>query len=482
MDTIPTVNDYVNNTKLRPWWNSTSRRSRSAAPVSQAPTQPLESETEQPDSGTNEADFRLPDRSSLCMMILANALLQFSAYVTVSSASAYAAYLGGSTVFAGLTIGIPNVFSGLVLIPVTKIDQGRYTRPLRIACASLILGNILHAVAYRANFLYLILIGRLVSGIGYVGFIICSDPRIVGIRRRMTLASWLVIGQSFGLAAGPFVCGLLYKVGFSNDVFNGFTSPGWVTSSIWLIFAIAIALIFQDLPRPNAAAESIEIGSATLARSPSHDESARVEQPAVETAWNITLPQWGAIFSMCYASGACFFVLGSFESAIPIYTAAAFGYSPYAAGNFIALGGIATLPFLLLSVRYAPRVQDRLTLAAGALIGLAGLLLALILLLAQKKVAVGGFYVCWLLVALGFNLASTCTLSLLSKQLPGAWNLRTSMAIQYSNYLGRVTGAVFGRAAVQIGMHNYIGVLIAVVGLGGLMNVVLWKDLKAKKG
>jgi hypothetical protein len=53
---------------------------------------------------------------------------------------------------------------------------------------------------------------------------------------------------------------------------------------------------------------------------------------------------------------------------------------------------------------------------------------------------------CWVLVALGFNLASTCTLSLLSKQMPNAWNERTSIAIQYSNYCGRVTVAILGGA------------------------------------
>jgi hypothetical protein len=37
------------------------------------------------------------------------------------------------------------------------------------------------------------------------------------------LASWLVLGQAFGFSLGPFVGGLLYKVGFSNQVFNGYT-------------------------------------------------------------------------------------------------------------------------------------------------------------------------------------------------------------------------------------------------------------------
>jgi hypothetical protein len=50
-----------------------------------------------------------------------------------------------------------------------------------------------------------------------------KDPRIIGIRRRTTLGSWLVLGQVFGFSIGPFVGGLLYKIGFGNEVFNGYT-------------------------------------------------------------------------------------------------------------------------------------------------------------------------------------------------------------------------------------------------------------------
>ncbi|KAJ7486574.1 membrane transporter [Mycena latifolia] len=424
-----------------------------------------------------DPELRLPDRASLYVMIGTNALLQFSFFVTVSSASAYAEYLGGSALFSGLTIGIPTVFSGLILIPMTKYDQGRYTRPLQVAYVALILGNILHAVAYQAKFLYLILIGRIVAGFGFTGFMFtkryCSDPRIIGIRRRTTLASWLVLGQAFGFSVGPFIGGLLYKIGFSNQVFNGYTSPGWVTSSCWLLFAVASTYLFHDLPKPHRIprATSVE-GAPQTAPTPAESEYG-VSQ--------ITRAQWGVIISMCWSSMSCFFILGSWESNIPIYTAAAFGYTPYAAGNFIALGGIATLPFLLASVRYSPRFQDRATLAVGSAIGLTGLLLTLALL-AADKVIFGAFYVCWVLVALGFNLASTCTLSLLSKQLPNAWNGRTSLAIQYSNYTGRVTGAVLGGAGVQMGMKNYVAVQIGVVGLGALLHLTFWKQLKAKTG
>ncbi|KAJ7062184.1 membrane transporter, partial [Mycena amicta] len=433
------------------------------------PVREVEAEAEDP-------ELRLPSRGSLAVMIATNALLQFAFFVTVSSAASYAEYLGGSAVFSGLTIGIPTVFSGLALIPLTRYDQGRYTRPLIVGFIALVIGNIFHAVAYPAHFLYFILIGRIVSGVAFTGFMYskryCSDSRIIGIRRRTTLASWLVLGQAFGFSVGPFIGGLLFKIGFDNTVFNGFTSTGWVTSTFTLVFAGWSLWVFQDVPK------RVRVPSST-----SVEASASTEHPDEYGFSQLTLKQWGVIASMCWASMTCFFILGSWEANIPVFTASApaFHYSPYAAGNFIALGGIATLPFLLANVRYAPRVQDRTTLALGTGIGFTGLLLTMALLSLDKMVF-ASFYICWVLVALGFNLASTCTFSLLSKQFPNAWNGRTSMMIQYSNYAGRVTGAVLGGAGVQMGMKRYVGVQMGVVGVGAVLHCVFWKQLKAKTG
>ncbi|KAJ7034450.1 hypothetical protein C8F04DRAFT_1101884 [Mycena alexandri] len=151
-----------------------------------------------------------------------------------------------------------------------------------------------------------------------------------------------------------------------------------------------------------------------------------------------------------------------------IYTAVAFGYSPYATGNFIALGGLTTLPFLA-SVRYARRSQDRIFHATGAHWDLTGLLV-LLAVLAADRVVFGSLYVCWVLVALGFN-------RVLSKQLPDVCNRRSSMARSLASqvFVDPIT-------AVQIGMHSYVGMLAAVVGLMGAMQIVLWRNLKAKKG
>ncbi|KAH9946588.1 MFS general substrate transporter, partial [Amylocystis lapponica] len=429
------------------------------------------------------------------------ALNQVSFFVIVSSSSLYAEHLGGTQTFSGLVIGIPTVFSGLALLPLMKIDQHGYKRPLHFACGSALLGNLLYSLAYRANWLYLILIGRIVSGFGFTFWMYakryCSDSRIVGVRRRTTLAGWLVLGQGAGFTIGPFFGGLLYKVGFSNSLFNGYTSPTWIMAGIWAVFWAVAAMFFEDVPATPPTPALVELSPVRDPERPDPSETtlapeATSASAATESDAALLPPQtehmtgrrWGVVVTMCWFAMTCFFVLGAWEANIPIYTgspASPLAFGPFAAGNLIALGGLCTAPFLLLNLALARRVQDRHTLAAGAALGLAGLLAALVLLRAHA-VAYGALFACWFLVALGFNVASTCTLSLLSKQLPGAWNTRTSLAIQYSNYVGRVAGGVWGGAGVKVGMVNYVGMQVAVVGIGGVLFSTLWRSMKAKTG
>lgn len=385
----------------------------------------------------------------------------------------------------------------LALTPLHWFAEG-YVRPFNIAYAAMILGNLLHALAFLVDYLYLILIGRVIAGFGFTSYMFirryCTDPRIVGVRRRTVLASWVVLGQGFGFSAGPFFGGLLYKIGLSNKVFNGYTSPGWLMVVVWSLFWIFSRFMFEEVSAPNTISPlqvlvtQREDEDEALSRGfPSYTSRGEVTinapppEPASDGFRSLDRRQIGVIVCMCYYAMTCFFILASWETNIPVFSAVALDYSPYQAGNFIALGGVATLPFLVLNIFYARRIQDRATLATGSSLGFTGLIIMLIIL-TTGKLNFWSFFVCWFLIALGFNLASTCTLSLLSKQLPPSWNGKISMAIQYSNYTGRGVGAVLGGAGVKIGMLNYLAIQITVVALGGIMHMTLWRTLKAKTG
>ncbi|KAK7696389.1 hypothetical protein QCA50_001043 [Cerrena zonata] len=453
----------------------------------------------------SDPEFKLPKRSSLAIILLTNVLMQISFFIIVSSSNLYAEHLGGTATFSGIVIGIPTAISGLTLLPLMKYDQGRYRRPLNFACASSILGHVLYALAYKANWLYLILLGRMVSGLSFTFFMYskryCSDSRIVGLRRRTTLAGWLVVGQAVGFSFGPFIGGVLYKVGFSNSVFNGFTSPAWLMAAVWAAFWALTQVYFEDVQEetpttvePPAMEMEVIANAGSSSATPADSKKSLVTAQVTNVEhgsiphepFKMTAPQWGVTVTMCWFAMTCFFILGAWEANIPVFTGSdsqlnPFHFSPFAAGNLIALGGVCTFPFLLANVFLARRFQDRYTLAVGTFLGSTGLFVMLAIL-NTRSVNYASLFMSWFLVALGFNLSSTVTLSLLSKQLPGKWNTRTSMVIQYSNYTGRVTGAIWGGSGVSVGMLNYVGMQIAIVGIGAILFSTLWRNLKAKTG
>ncbi|KAG6380755.1 hypothetical protein JVT61DRAFT_5138 [Boletus reticuloceps] len=339
-------------------------------------------------------EFKLPRTASLVIVIAYNIMLQVRRYATtallvsvtfvlrklsffvvISSSGKYVEHLGGNATFSGIAIGIPTLISGIALFPMTRYDKGRYATALHIGCFTGLLGQVAYAIAYRANFLYLILVGRCLSGISFSGFMYCkrycTDPSIVGIRRRTTLSSWLVIGQAVGMTLGPFLGGVLYKVGFQSAIFNGYTSPGWVMASCHGVFWLIVARYFEDvhttemntelyeIPIPvssieegNRITDSTLLPPSVTPRSPSQPEESSAAQLS-----HITRPQWGVIVCMCWFSMVCFFVLGSWEANLPIFGAATptLNWSPFTAGNFIALTGITGIP--ILPCEYAVRTS-----------------------------------------------------------------------------------------------------------------------------
>lgn len=201
---------------------------------------------------------------------------------------------------------------------------------------------------------------------------------------------------------GLTVCKLpaRYKIEFRNPVFNGYTSPAWIMAIIWAAFWVIIYIYFEDIPKPPLAC-SLAIEPSNLTTSPVEPNADPFENAAVasktsstlsinaqttdversaepsfaselEESFCMTPSQWGVTATMCWFAMTCFFTLGAWEASIPVYTGQALNYSPFAAGNLIALGGICTFPFLIANILFARRFQDHLTLAPGTVLGAAG--------------------------------------------------------------------------------------------------------------
>ncbi|GAO49928.1 MFS general substrate transporter [Saitoella complicata NRRL Y-17804] len=441
-----------------------------------------------------DPDFKLPHLPSLTIILLSNVLLQLSFYITIPSLSSFTRHLGGTNTFSGLCIGIPPLLAVALTYPVLRLGRGHYTFPLHLCCGSMLVGNILYGCAYRAHSLWMMFAGRLAFGGGFVFFMyqkrFVADGRYVGVRRRTTLSGSLVVGQGVGTILGPWLGGVLYKVGFGNEVFTGYTAQAWILAAMWLVFWFFAWRYFKE--EDPSIVSTLSTTSLPPSSEPQTNDkekegaitdltSAAPTEPL--TPFTLSLRVKFPMALMSFYACMAFFVLSSWEAFIPVYAASApqFLWSPLSSGNFMALGGLAAFPFLLLNVFAARRVQDRWILVGMSLFGIGGL--AIFLSTHETgKVTYAPFFITWFMTVLAFNTLTSIPVSLLSKHLPPEWVTRTSIMVQMSMYTGRVTGAVWGGAGMKVGPVAELALEMGLVGLGVAGVVVLWGGLMAKKG
>ncbi|ORX98323.1 MFS general substrate transporter [Basidiobolus meristosporus CBS 931.73] len=434
---------------------------------------------------SNPEEFKTPPLSSLIVILVCNFLFNVSFYIIVPTVTGYADSLKADAIFGGLAIGCVTFASMLTLVPISRLYPHHYRPPLDIACLTLFVGHVLYALADYTQFLYLILIGRLVNGIGFTGWMFVkkyvTDGNLVGIRRRTLLSSFLVTTQAVGMVVGPLLGGFLSRMRWNSEVnptvqrlFNQYTMPGWVMAVVWLLFWIAVRIFFKEAPPPSCSIDIVE------------KQSVDTEKEARELSFTTQKPnkyQYMCAALMCFLATTVFLELGAWESNVPLLGGEYFNWNEYNSGVFIGLIGLATFPFVFPLSFLAKRVQDRFTLVAGICIAMAGLIPQLVIL-SKERLTLVSYSACWFLVCWGFSLISTITLSLLSKILPDKYNTRTSVIIQYANYLGRLTGAVWGTAANKVvgGIITIYAVEILFPCIALIAIALLWPHLKAKTG
>ena len=124
------------------------------------------------------------------------------------------------------------------------------------------------------------------------------------------------------MSAGPFFGGLLTKVGFSNDIFNGYTSPGWIMAIVWAAFWIWVCLGFEDVivgeqpepPDAQAPGDSVaylETKATSLEELDSKFNGVFPVFMEVEPHEKMTAGRWGVVICMCWFAMTCFFILGT---------------------------------------------------------------------------------------------------------------------------------------------------------------------------
>ncbi|CAH8321626.1 unnamed protein product [Eruca vesicaria subsp. sativa] len=193
-------------------------------------------------------DERTYHFNSLLLNLGNTFLYMVNTYIIVPTADDYSMSLGAAATVCGVVIGsmaVAQVFSSVYF---SAWSNRSYFKPLVFSSIALFIGNLMYALAYDANSIALLLLGRLCCGLGSARAVnrrYISD--CVPLRIRMQASAGFVSASALGMACGPALAGLLQiKFKFCNLTFNQSTLPGWVMAVAWLFYLVWLCISFKE--------------------------------------------------------------------------------------------------------------------------------------------------------------------------------------------------------------------------------------------
>ncbi|KAG8065885.1 hypothetical protein GUJ93_ZPchr0004g38637 [Zizania palustris] len=205
----------------------------------------------QEDSQSGSEDLA-DDQSYHFMSLLLNLVNTFlymvNTYIIVPTADDYSISLGAAATVCGIIIGsmaVAQVFSSVYF---SAWSNRSYFRPLVFSSIMLLSGNLLYALAYDLNSLAVLLLGRLLCGLGSARAVnrrYISD--CVPLKIRLQASAGFVSASALGMACGPALAGLL-QIRFKMYwlTFNQSTLPGWVMCIAWLVYLLWLWISFKE--------------------------------------------------------------------------------------------------------------------------------------------------------------------------------------------------------------------------------------------
>ncbi|KAF7079803.1 hypothetical protein CFC21_083985 [Triticum aestivum] len=185
---------------------------------------------------------------SLMLNLVNTFLYMVNTYIIVPTADDYSVSLGAAATVCGVIIGsmaVAQVFSSVYF---SAWSNRSYFRPLVFSSIMLFSGNLLYALAYDLNSLTVLILGRLLCGLGSARAVnrrYISD--CVPLKMRLKASAGFVSASALGMACGPALAGLLqteFKI--YAVTFNQNTLPGWIMCLAWVGNLIWVWISFKE--------------------------------------------------------------------------------------------------------------------------------------------------------------------------------------------------------------------------------------------
>uniref|UniRef100_A0A803LQS6 SPX domain-containing protein n=1 Tax=Chenopodium quinoa TaxID=63459 RepID=A0A803LQS6_CHEQI len=398
---------------------------------------------------------------SLILNLANTFLYMINTYIIVPTADDYSMSLGAAATVCGIVIGamaIAQVFSSVYF---SAWSNRSYFRPLVFSSIVLFVGNVMYAMAYDFNSIWILLIGRIFCGLGSARAVnrrYISD--CVPLKIRMQASAGFVSASALGMACGPALAGLL-QTNFKlfNWTFNQDTLPGWIMAVAWLLYLVWLWIAFKE---PAHEDDHVEQQSTTETKQSDVMERG-VKQPLLLTSEqnggnSEEKVQLLIYFMLKYAME----ILLSESSVVTTYY---FSWSTSSVSIFLACLGLTVLPVNIIVGSYISNMfQERQILLASEIMVCIGIVLSFNLIIPYTVPQ----YVCsGLIMFVSAEVLEGVNLSLLSRVM--------SSRLSRGTYNGGLLSTEAGTLARVVADGTIT--LIGLLGQSTLLNLTLLPSL-----
>ncbi|KAG1354615.1 SPX domain-containing membrane protein [Cocos nucifera] len=304
------------------------------------------------------------------LLNLANTFLYMvNTYIIVPTADDYSLSLGAAATVCGVIIGsmaVAQVFSSIYF---SAWSNKSYFRPLVFSSIMLFMGNMLYALAYDLNSIAILLIGRLLCGLGSARAVnrrYISD--CVPLKIRMQASAGFVSASALGMACGPALAGLL-QTNFKlySLTFNQNTLPGHLENERLESGLVQPLLI-------NSKEKQDEDGEQDFDDSEESLEESHRPATSIASAYRLLTPSVKVQLLIYFMLKYAMEILLSESSVI---TTLYFSWSTSTVAIFLAILGLTVLPVNAIVGSYLTNMfEDRQILLASEIMVLVGVILS----------------------------------------------------------------------------------------------------------
>jgi hypothetical protein len=295
-------------------------------------------------------------------------------------------HIGISSSWTGFIVGASDAAAIVASIGISIWTQVSFKGPLLFSATSCLLGNLVFVSSYAFQSFPLLIVSRLLNGLGSARTANRRYTADYVSRAQRTVASAAFVGCSnLGQALGPFLSLPLARLSYRYLLglpVNPITTIGLIMALLWLIFFFATAVFFEEpvsprfdndslslITAPLLSTDRLENGEATNQDNESPDRTARSDlrkhsnrrkklldvEGLKATPWWPTLPGTVVCVSCLFLQKA---MQQAYLDAVPLVTGALLSWESSQKSMFLGCMGLAMVPVNALVAVMSSRVHD----------------------------------------------------------------------------------------------------------------------------